>query len=310
VTPEELLAGPRGRRVCWELRAVDELSDAAILAAFARSVDDAMYWQEPHGEDLALASRDVCSTLLPVAEALCASAATDWWSRPAALDGQHLVAFDGIPGPILTGVRGRLGDSFAAAPHSAPPSGVDWRTCSAQWWSAPITLPSVVTTRSLAGFGSVRLWLVEDSMGWEAATEWPVTVLRTPRLYEITAAADWIELVRRYPFDVSVAKRGDWWRTTGRDGRWLMPDWPAVGNDYDAVHVTALAYLSCAGVALDVEVEVEDEDEDEDEDEAATLLAGWDPDVTFWLDDIVQFAGPPVCWRRDRENWTWRPVDQ
>jgi hypothetical protein len=301
VTPEDLLAGPRGRRTCWELRAVEELTDRTILTALARSVDDAMYWQEPHAEDIMLAHADARSGLQPVAAALCASSATGWWARPADLDDQHLVAFDGIPGPILTDVRTRLTEAVAAQRRSAMtgvPHGVDWRTCSGHWWSAPILLPSVVTTRSLPGLGPARLGLTEDSMGWDTATAWRATSTRPPRIYEIGAPGDWIELVRRYPLDVSVAKRGDWWRTTGRDGRWLMPDWSAVADDFDAVHVSVLGYLRCAGVPLDVD------------DAAATLLAGWDPDATFWFDDIVEFAGPPTRWQRDADSAEWHAVDQ
>ena len=71
---------------------------------------------------------------------------------------------------------------------------------------------------------------------------------------EANPPADWVALVREYPLDVTdTAKRGDWWRTTGRDGRWAMPDWSAVARDVDAVHLTVAAYLATAGRALPVD---------------------------------------------------------
>lgn len=298
MTPEDLLVGPRGRRTCWELRNVDDLTERAVHQALSRSVDDAMYWQEPHAADVELTDPSVRATLLPIAQVLCESPAAAWWPCPAALEDQYLVGFDGVPGPVLTGAPKRIADAFAATPGGAP-VGVDWRTCSGAWWSAPITYPSVATTRALGEFGPARLWLVEDSMGWDAATAWQVTATTSPRVYEIATPADWIELVARYPRDVTDAKRGDWWRTTGRDGRWLMPDWPSVTTDYTAVHVSVLAYLMCAGVALDVD----------GYGDAATLLAGWDPDATFWLDDVIKFAGPPIRWQRDPDEWSWHRAD-
>src|SRR5258706_519158 len=118
---EDLLAGPRGRRLCWSLvdpgdhPGWDRVQDAAwagdltglsgelaacvaetdlasiaaetgemeLLAAVSASVDAAMYWQEPDGEDLALASQAVREALGPVARAVTAAPAARWWPAPA-----------------------------------------------------------------------------------------------------------------------------------------------------------------------------------------------------------------------------------
>jgi hypothetical protein len=29
------------------------------------------------------------------------------------------------------------------------------------------------------------------------------------------------------------------------------------------------------------------------------MLAGWDPDATWWLTDVLSLAGPPAEWRED-----------
>jgi hypothetical protein len=44
--------------------------------------------------------------------------------------------------------------------------------------------------------------------------------------------------------------------------------------------------------------------------DARCLLAGWDPDKTYWLADVLAGAGPPAGWIRDDSvNLGWRQVD-
>ena len=72
-----------------------------------------------------------------------------------------------------------------------------------------------------------------------------------------------------------------------------MPDWPSVAGDWDAVHLTVRCYLTTAGRALDVDSE------------RASVLAGWDPDATFWLNDVLRLAGPATHWQRNQDG-EWR----
>jgi hypothetical protein len=72
-----------------------------------------------------------------------------------------------------------------------------------------------------------------------------------------------------------------------------LPDFAAVAADYDAVHVSVVAYLVTAGRAAPV-------------DDAGTVLAGWDPDLTYWLTDTLTLAGPATDWvRLDQEPLGW-----
>ena len=59
--------------------------------------------------------------------------------------------------------------------------------------------------------------------------------------------------------------------------------------DWDAVHVCVAGYLTTAGIAIPVG------------DGASTMLAGWDPDATWWLTDVLSLAGAPQDWRADRQ---------
>jgi len=124
-TPDsaELLAGPRGRRLCWELldarplpfrvrgpeaaalvqraveRAVTELSSGdgprpvKLREALRRSVDAAMYWQPPDDDDYSLREADLKASLTPVAEALLNAPPTNWWTTPIAFEDQRYTQF-------------------------------------------------------------------------------------------------------------------------------------------------------------------------------------------------------------------------
>lgn len=71
----------------------------------------------------------------------------------------------------------------------------------------------------------------------------------------------------------------------------------AVAADYDAVHLTVAGYVSTAGRALPV-------------DGACTMLAGWDPDQTFWLTGTLA-VGPVTFWHGDPNDLTtWTPTGQ
>lgn len=343
----DLLRGPRGRRLCYEItqRSADQPADQlargpidvdsqATLDAVGEACTWAMYWQPPDRVDVDLESSEGLARLQGAAEAIASSPATSWWSSPLDLDDQHLVQFlDEVPDedaperdPTLTGLRAavdtlslehsrdRPGDDAGDVPGDVPGAvtmasgawswapgdgaggaAVDWKMVSGVWWSAPIARPGAHTARS-GGPASqpVGLVFVEDALGWTAATSWQVAPTREVRVLELGTPQDWVDLVRRYPLEVTATtKRGDWWRTTGRDGSWAMPDWPGVAGDWDAVHLSVAGYLTTAGRALPV---------DED---TATVLAGWPPDATFWLADVLRVAGPPTPWRRDMDSTTW-----
>ncbi|SNS32319.1 hypothetical protein SAMN06893096_103216 [Geodermatophilus pulveris] len=348
---DDLLSGPRGRRVCLEvvldavggdwrrlvwtrgsggrydpeqtrrsLAASIAALDLAAVRATARpddwmpallaAVDAARYWQEPGDEDRALAGPAMAAVLAPLAAAVARAPASQWWAEPMAADDQHAVAFrdddEATPGaPLLTGAGPALREwrEQAAAEEDrarrerpADPR-ADW---SGEWWSTPALTGRVVTTRSLPGTtpaeprAPVRLPLVEDGMGWTTARSWPVHVPGDACVLELTGPADWVALIERYPREVTASRRHDWWRVAGWDGTWVVPDWAAVAEDVDGVHLTVDGYLSTAGRALPVDVPAL-------AGPARTLLAGWDPDATWWLTDAPAGLGAATDWRRRDE---------
>jgi hypothetical protein len=346
---DQLLAGPRGRRLCAELlvrpdgesgvpwrwhrlpgpvtdpaehaRVLDEVRaslavtdlTAVVLPwrlhdALLAAVDSARYWQEPFEVDQVLADDEVAGLLTPIAEAVAAAPTSDWWAEPLAVDDQHAVGWSddlAPPPPATVGARRALlqwrtdtllDDQRAARERPADPS-ARW---SGHWWSTPVLSGLAVTTRTRTGLAAtgpapVGLLLVEDEMGWSTARSWPVRSPGRARVLELAGPADWVALVQQFPLLVSYARRHDWWRVSGRDGGWLIPDWAAVAEEFDAVHLTVDGYLSTAGRALTVPGTG-----------ACTLLGGWDPDATWWLTDVLPGLGEPTDWhRQDDEPPRW-----
>ena len=225
----------------------------AFLPALLAAVDSARYWQEPFDTDALLDDPAVAAELRPVAEAVAVAPAAAWWSGPLDPGAQHSVRWEPADTtPRTTGSRPALdawrvhtaADERRAAHERPADPRAPW---SGEWWSTPVTADLVVTTRSLPGAHPVQLLLVEDELGWRTAATWPVPVPGWARVREVGSAEDWVALVARHPLAVTASRRHDWWRATGQEGPWLLPDWSALAQQHDAVHLTVDGYLSAAG---------------------------------------------------------------
>jgi hypothetical protein len=319
---DSLLDGPRGRRLClallgtsqplWSLAyfaarspvelpalvgAVSEasvpLDAASLLDALETAVSTAMYWQPPDETDVLLQHPPLIEALEPVARQVADAAETAWWSTPLAVDDLHWVQWTDVssrllPAPASTEERlakwkaHALADERRAAERPADVTAL----YGGEWWSTPAHAELITTTRALPGLGAAKLRLVEDDSGWTGADVTPLRPRAATRTFEITGTAAWALLAGRYPLEVTLSRRHEWWRVTGRDGSWVIPDWQAVASDFDAVHLTVAGYLATAGRPLPVG-------------EAATMLAGWGPDETYWLGDVLGPAGTSAHWQRD-----------
>lgn len=317
-TVDQLLEGPRGRGLLWALAvrkassgldhpltradwtlqleqpiddlvaplAAVELRDLTAAewhAALSETTGDAMYWQEPWARDRVLADPAHRPALRDFAERAVAFGLPGWWSAPPSAE-QALCRFDDAALPSSASevlarwaVEEREGKHRALAERASDVTA----SISGEWWSTPPHgLP--VTTRIVDG-EPTRLTLMEDEWGWERASVAPAVLPRSPRILTIAGPDDWAALVRAHPLEVTASRRHDWYRVTGRDGRWLIPDWAAVAEHHDAVHLTPLGYLRTATRAIPVD------------DSHATVLAGWGPGETYWLVDVE--AGPELFLR-------------
>ena len=351
--PVDLLAGPRGRRLCLELaqRADDDvarrvfyaahdldpgagtsrvvmfgpgaagrpqaspqdvadeisraalptLNDLTLMQALDVAVATARYWQEPDGEDVLAATPTVRAALEHVARGVVAAPAARWWTTALDTTAQCRVSWaedgrpprppDPDPAAALAAWRAEAVTEEETAARERPTDpAAPW---SGVWWSTP---PSVIprTSRDLGSLGPVGLMLVEDSLGWERALVTAVDVPASARVLEIDGPDVWAQLCRRHPLPVASSRRHDWYRATGRgDVTWVQPDWAGVADEVDAVHLTVAGYLTTAGRAIPIGQA------------AASVLAGWDPDATYWLTDRPTAVGPPRGWSLDRSAGMW-----
>ncbi|MEL7977516.1 hypothetical protein AAG589_16755 [Isoptericola sp. F-RaC21] len=274
-----------------------------VLDVLGAAVDNARYWQEPDGEDVLAALPEVREALAPAADALLAASAVDWWSTPVPSEAQReVVWYDegrlGLPGTttaerpdLVAAWRAEtVEDERTAARERPSDPRASW---GGAWWSVP-PHELLRTSRALGANGPVGLWLVEDGMGWERGSVRPALPDAGVEVLELDGPDDWADLCRRHPLEVTASRRHDWYRTTGRDGAWVLPDWAAVAREVDAVHLTVRGYLTTAGLPVPVS------------DGVASVLAGWDPDATCWFAGATADPGAARDWRYDDAGGAWR----
>jgi len=284
-SPEQLAAGLASLEFA-------NLETELIQAALERSVDTARYWQEPDGEDVLAGLPIISAALAPIAEQLIAEPGIQWFWQSRSVQQWAIdwrPASDPAPLPndprqTLTkwGSNERAEEIRAARDRPLDPRA----NVSGTWWSIPHGLIHT------AGRIPAALNLVEDSLGWEHATTVPIR--GAGRTLEIRTAEDWISLCRKFPIEVTASRRHDWFRATGRHGRWVIPDWEKVAGEWDAAHLTVLGYLSGATCALQIDAET------------ATVIAGWAPDTTIWLTDVARESDDArQTWHRTSQGDPW-----
>lgn len=268
--------------------------DDILREGLCASVDSAWYWQEPDGQDVLASMPVIRSALARVAEDVLASPVAAEWTGPR---GSEQWAVDWRPDstrPLPLGaaalleewVTARRAEEEQAARERPSDPQAGW---SGTWWSLPLRL---LRTQSRI---EDLLELVEDSAGLDAATVIPV--VGDGRTLEIGSAADWAGLCSTYPAEVTASHRHDWYRVTGWEGRWLIPDWQRVAADWDAVHLTTFGYLSAATRLIPVG------------DDYGSVIAGWAPDSTLRLTDSAHEAeAPRQQWVRPSGADRWRRV--
>ncbi|WP_430591842.1 hypothetical protein [Humidisolicoccus flavus] len=272
-----------------------EVTPEVLRACLARSVDAAMYWQPQDGEDLLASTEEMRAALRRVARHVAASDAVAWWRSGVAVQSQWMIRWSGDPmKEVARDPLAELRDARARVIEAESTAARKWlgrprRNVSGEWWAHP-GWAMVSSTRDIIDASPVGLWSVEDSLGWEAAEAYPLDVPAGLRVFEVEGPEAWAALCARFPMVVTAQKQHDWSRVTGREGAWVVPDWSAVAEQYDGVHLQAAAYLSAAGTLIPVD------------DETASLIAGWNPDETYWFSAAVRPRAEPVRWELDHDD--------
>lgn len=225
--------------------------------------------------------------LRPVAELIAGLPEAAWWWDPVARDSQRWLAErnTGLP----------RGDRLSLGLRRAAEKSVEQG-----WWASELIDSDVPrTTRGdIPGAQAISLACPE---GFEIFGDlkqiWSIRIDRDARVYEVAGIEDWAALARNYPYHLPVGYGRDWVRWTGKQGTWVIPDWVAVSQDWDGVHVSLGGYLEAAYRAANAGG-------------GFTLLAGWNPDETLRLNDVVSSTdllgdiGPGQHWAimPDRDN--------
>ena len=287
-----------------DLEALARSDEGVVLIAFGEAVGFARYWQEPDLDDEVLARDLLLEPLRAVAAAASASPGVQALRTAIDLGGQVETATRSTGRPTFAAPtpasvaleRWRLHvqeDETRAARDRPEELTAPW---SGEWWSKPWVGGSTIveTCRRSSDAVPIRFRLEEDDYGPDRALARNRAVPPDAVVLELRSPNEWRALVERWPLEVTASRRHDWWRATGQATRWFLPDFAAAAAEYDAIHLTMAAYLSTAGRPLPVEG-------------GHTLLAGWDPDATFWLTDLPAPDPQHEHWDRDPEDyWAWR----
>jgi len=276
-------------------------TDAELIEAMDLMIGNARYWQPPDGEDIVAGDPAVIAALMPIADLVAAHPFAAWWDSALDRANQWYAQFPEAT-QYNAGIRGliesRQGDIKQNEQLSEMyPDGFP-ENFSNKWWSGPANWTIPRTTRFIQNYGPAGLYWVEDGMGWDAATVSQIPIPAAAKVYEIDSADAWVKLCHLYPFDSTLSSGSDWRQCTRtKIKHWTSPDWAAVAQDYDGVHLTMATYLASAGRPIPVS------------EDTATIIAGWDPDATYWLTGLPElFSYPESLWELNRKTQTpyWR----
>ncbi|WP_157544253.1 hypothetical protein [Jonesia quinghaiensis] len=326
VYSSQLLSGPRGRRLLLELassrnevleklliqsvaggldshiraQVIVELgrsvaaveaeppNEYELLLALRETVASAQYWQSPDIEDALLSQQSVAAALRPLAKAV-AEVVPQWWSSDMGGQQRRVQEETAIPfsdpaaWEAAAGVQQWYRRAMAEELHSQQHDTDPEAEISGMWWSTPAHEAVPATTRSLGDLGPVGLWAQEDMSVSQHAVTWPIEIVGPSKVLEIRSAADYVKLVERYPLRMTRSRLHDWYRVTGSVDEWFIPHWGLIAKEYEAVHLSAVAYLETATRRLPIAG-------------GSTMLAGWSPDVTYWIGNCVVGGSSPQEW--------------
>ena len=235
----------------------------------------------------------VAEDLQAIGRALGALPGAAWLGGDVEPSLQAFVDWENSAGPPVLGTRDPLRKVQDDLSRESRPPGAGPHA-GGEWWSAPAAAGVPYTTRRLRSFTAVELVCRDDSFGERRASVWSVNVAAGARVAEVHGLADWAGLVEAYPLDVTGARGLEWSGRYGWAGPWLVPDWSRLARDWDGVHVSAEGYLRAQEQTASVR-------------DGRTVLAGWNPDATYWLRDVISLTeSVPERWIHEsgaRARW-------
>lgn len=236
-----------------------EVNDPVALLRGVGQVTEHYPWGFPWHE-LPNTLEAIKNSLQPVAEIIAGSSEIDWWWSAMAESNQRWLSVNDAKLPTSK-------ELVSAISRNSETIEMNF------WWISPIDLQIPRTTR-----GPISSWLSvsllcpggPEQIHPESLKVWEVQVPVNASIYEVQDAKDWIALVERFPRHLAVSSNSDWSRWTRQTGPWILPDWKAISEKYDGVHISIAGYITAAYQALPVR-------------DSFTILTGWRLDETLWL---------------------------
>lgn len=275
----------------------------ASFAALAKAPTPATVWEAIHGvmeqmhyfhlNDPELEQYATSAEIESVRIGLAELGISAEWSAPFAPERQRIVCMkhtrEPLPdaNPYPGDPRPRLVEFMADARR---PHGV--------WWTPPLTYHVQQTSSPLPTLPASDLLGGEDDFGAAIANVRPA--LRATgdlNIKEIDSVADWLDLVRSAPVDVTRSRERNWGML--EPGlRWVIPDWAALAERYDAIHLTVNGYLDLSCVPIETAPG------------ERTMVVGWGPEETYWLrepklewgEQFRAYRYGPASWGRTPEE--------
>jgi hypothetical protein len=284
--------------------AESELGIASALESYISDRARLFDGDEPRGwGSVVVQDPVVTANLLRVGEALSAVPSAAWLGSDVDRPRQAFVDWSnsGNPPDLSTGgAREKIEEEVfqRRRPVLGRIGRLGQKRAGGAWWSAPAGVGLPHTTRKLDSVVPAGLHCRDDSLGESRACVWNVDVAAGARVAEIHDLPDWRQLVEADPRPVSDSRHEEWSRHFGWSGSWFLPDWGALAQRWDGVHLSVQGYLRCHERIAAVR-------------DGRTVLAGWDPDATYWLRDATALTGSAAeFWVRDpaRED-RWRRTE-
>ena len=272
VSPFRALADTDSAAVRGGVRSVETMSWGELLAvAFAGADFLAGPWQPGAATSLALAY-ELAGSRRPIAEMICErfgfelAAAVDLTHQEYSLSVVSVPNYRGDP-------------AFRDFTHVYGNGEFAWDGL----WT--VTAPPPETHDSL-----IAAWEMHPG----PITRWGVPVRPGVRLWTVDRPSDWVRLVEMYPMIASRSHLGwelpgpnqhneDTGRLTSVEGqhalrtvvsRHVLPDWSAVAQDFDGVHLSWAGFLTSEGYVSDLPSH------------GVTMLRYWRSERTLWLRDV------------------------
>ena len=213
-------------------------------------------WSATRDETLAYLGREAHGHA-DILRRILALPAAAWWFEPLRRDSQTWVSHDGSP----------PSEGEFVAPTAPLTHWERYAQKSAGGIYTSTMYGDISPMLAAIGYGAGDLRPAFEKPPYAV---WRMDVDDSARIYEIDGAHAWHRLCVEYPAEGNVGGRAGNEPDFSRDPRKLVPNWPAVAGDWDAVHLSFGGYLAAEQVRVE-------------SDAGWTYHWAWDCESTLWL---------------------------